>query len=234
MKLILGLGNPGAEYTGTRHNLGWAAVEYLAKVFTCHPEFISGSSLSSSSRAQPRDLTDFTKILRQAQDDKKGTKDDTTIWQTKPKFSAQIAETTIDGEKVILAKPQTFYNLSGNAAVKIKQFYGLSNADILVIHDDMDLPFGLIRTRQGGADAGNNGVKDLIAKIGADFARLRIGSGQTPTHDGLTKPDSAHCDYVLSRLSKAESDIFTAELATIAEIAADFLNGQFTETTYKN
>jgi PTH1 family peptidyl-tRNA hydrolase len=188
MKLIIGLGNPGAEYQNTRHNLGWAAVE------------------------------------RAAGDAK---------WQSKAKFSAHIAETTIDGEKVIFAKPQTFYNLSGDAVQKIKRFYNLDNSDILVIHDEMDLPIGVVRARIGGGNAGNNGVKDLIAKIGGDFARLRIGSGQVPTHDGLAKPDSDHRDHVLSRPSTIEAKALHQLGPQIVQVISDFIHGNFVETSYR-
>ncbi|MDR1970053.1 MAG: aminoacyl-tRNA hydrolase [Candidatus Nomurabacteria bacterium] len=188
MKLIIGLGNPGTEYIDTRHNLGWAAVDNLAKKY--------------------------------------GAK-----WVKKSKFSAEIADVTIDDEKIILAKPQTFYNLSGDAAQKIKLFYNLNNSDILVVHDDIDLPVGIIRTRIGGSDAGNGGVKDLISKIGSDFARLRIGSGQTPNQDGLTRPEIDHRDYVLGRPTSIEKTKLDQLMPQIDDIVAGFIVNKFTPDT---
>jgi len=191
MKLIIGLGNPGREYEHSRHNFGFAAVEYFAK--------------------------------------KNNAK-----WTFAKKFDAEIAEIELDGEKILLAKPQKFYNLSGEAAQKIREFYKLDNSDILVIHDEMDLPFGQIRTRHGGSDAGNNGVKNLIANLGENFSRIRIGSGVRETvHDGKARPDDAGRDYVLARLSREEKKIFAEELPTIAQIITDFANGDFRETTHK-
>ncbi len=93
----------------------------------------------------------------------------------KDKFRACIAELTIDGEKVILAKPTTYYNLVGEAARLITDFYKIAPADILVVHDELALPFGTIRTRIGGSDAGNNGVKSMTQHLGPDTARLRVG-----------------------------------------------------------
>ena len=94
----------------------------------------------------------------------------------KPKFYADIAETTIDSEKVLLVKPTTFYNETGQSARAITDFYKLDPAtDFLVIHDELELPFGTIRTRQKGSDAGNNGIKSLNSHLGTEFARIRIG-----------------------------------------------------------
>ena len=189
MKLIVGLGNPGAEYDNSRHNFGFAAVDFVAR-------------------------------------------DSGAGWRAKPKWRATVAETTLAGEKILLAKPQTFYNLSGESVRAIRDFYDIDNSDILVIHDEMDLPVGTLRTRRGGAAAGNNGVANLITNLGEDFARLRIGSGVTATHDGLTKPESAQRDYVLSRPNQTDAAIFAGELPVVAQIVAEFAAGEFRETTY--
>lgn len=99
-----------------------------------------------------------------------------TAWKKSDKFNAEIAETTINGEKVLLAKPLTFYNQTGQSARAIVDFYKLDpSKDVLVIHDELALPFGTIRVRQKGSDAGNNGVKSLNAHLGPNYARIRVG-----------------------------------------------------------
>jgi len=95
---------------------------------------------------------------------------------TKTKFHATVAETTLKGEKLLLVKPTTFYNDTGIAARAICDFYKLNPAtDFLVIHDDLALPFGTIRTREKGRDAGNNGIKSLNAHIRENYKRIRLG-----------------------------------------------------------
>jgi len=94
----------------------------------------------------------------------------------KPKFYADIAETSRSSEKILLVKPTTFYNETGQSARAILDFYKLNpKNDFLAIYDDMALPFGTIRTRLKGSDAGNNGVKSLNAHLGEEYARIRIG-----------------------------------------------------------
>ncbi len=96
-------------------------------------------------------------------------------FQSKTKFNAAIAEHSHDGEKILLVKPMTFYNDTGVSARAIVDFYKIETADILVLHDELMLPFGKIRVRHAGRDAGNNGIKSLNAHIGDSFARIRIG-----------------------------------------------------------
>lgn len=119
-------------------------------------------------------------------------------WATKEKFKAIIAEGNIHGQKVILAKPTTFYNLSGEAVRAIKDFYKIDNANVVVIHDELALPFGTVRIRIGGSDAGNNGIKSVISHCQADFARIRVGIA----NDVLANYDAA--GFVLGRFSAAE------------------------------
>ena len=191
MKLIVGLGNPGTEYAGTRHNFGFMALDYLMRQYGSQP------------------------------------------WSEQGKFSGSIAAATVDGEKALLLKPTTYYNLVGNAVQKVKQFYKLDNTDILVIHDEMALPLGTIRSRLNGSDAGNNGIKNIIATIGSNFARIRIGSGQTPVHDGDAQPTHNRADYVLSRLNQHDQQLFTSELPTVQRLVEEFLSNRFKETTIK-
>ncbi|HET8883981.1 MAG TPA: aminoacyl-tRNA hydrolase [Candidatus Saccharimonadales bacterium] len=119
----------------------------------------------------------------------------------KPKFHADIAEVKIADEKVLLVKPTTFYNQTGQAARLLVDFYKLTpDEDVLVIHDDLALPFGTIRTRHKGSDAGNNGIKSLNAHIGQAYTRIRVGV-YNDLRDRL--PDA---DFVLGNFTKSETD----------------------------
>lgn len=96
-------------------------------------------------------------------------------FQHKIKFNADIAETTLSGEKILFVKPMTFYNETGVSARAIADFYKIDSTNMLVIHDELALPFGKIRIRHDGSDAGNNGIKSLNSHIGKHYARVRIG-----------------------------------------------------------
>lgn len=151
----------------------------------------------------------------------------TNDWSQKPKFHAFISELTANDQKVILAKATTYYNLSGRATLAIKNFYKIDNNDILVIHDDVDLPFKTIRSRQGGSDAGNNGVKDIIANIGESFARIRIGV----SNQHLPTQDTA--DFVLSRFSTDENKVVPLLLNSAKDLIFKFANNQLDNTSLK-
>ena len=154
--LIVGLGNIGKEFEGTRHNSGFMAVDTYAK------------------------------------------ENSFPAWQEKTKFKAFISEDFVAGKKVVLAKPTTLYNLSGESVRALKDFYKLQNKDIIVVHDELDLPFGAVKEKQGGGSAGSNGLKSIISHIGEDFKRIRIGI----KNDHLEKMDAA--DFVLAKFSSAE------------------------------
>lgn len=96
-------------------------------------------------------------------------------WKLDKKMQAEVAEFNFEGEKVILAKPQTFMNSSGESIQKIMQFYKINPSDVWVVFDDVDVPFGKLKLRQEGSAGGHNGVKSTIAHIGQDFIRVRIG-----------------------------------------------------------
>lgn len=134
-------------------------------------------------------------------------KEQGTEFKPQPKFSASIATTDIDGEKVLLVKPTTFYNETGRAARALTDFYKLDPAtDLLVLHDDIALPFGTIRIRQKGSDAGNNGIKSLNAHLGHDYWRMRVGiwsEHRERVHDA---------DFVLGKLSATEKTTLTADI----------------------
>lgn len=121
-------------------------------------------------------------------------------WETKSKFHAIIAETSIDGEKVLLAKPTTYYNETGSVVRAITTFYKLvPELDLLVIYDDLSLPFGTIRIRKQGSAAGNNGIKSINSQIDQNYARIKIGTSNELRH---------HMDdasFVLSKFSSDES-----------------------------
>ena len=119
-------------------------------------------------------------------------------WQEKTKFKAHLTEDFINGKKVVLAKPTTLYNLSGEAVRALKDFYKLGNKDIIVVHDELDLPFGTVKEKIGGGSAGSNGLKSIISHIGADFKRIRIGI----KNELLEKMDPA--DFVLAKFSSKE------------------------------
>jgi peptidyl-tRNA hydrolase, PTH1 family len=120
---------------------------------------------------------------------------------------AQITKATINDHAVILAKPQTFMNLSGQAVMELKQFYKVSNHEVLVIHDDIDLKFGEVRHKFDGGSAGHNGLKDISEAIASDYHRIRIGIDH-PRRLGLAHDVS---NYVLS-------DFDAEEQAGLAEI----------------
>ena len=97
-------------------------------------------------------------------------------WRVQDKFRAEIADVSIKGEKVLLIKPLSFYNETGQVARALVDFYKLEPAeDLLVVHEDLALPFGTIRLREKGSDAGNNGIKSLNANVGLSYTRIRIG-----------------------------------------------------------
>ena len=162
MKLIVGLGNPGAEYLWTRHNLGFIALDFWA-------------------------------ILLGAK------------WADKPKWQAQIAEVEIDGSKVLMVKPQAFYNKSGEVVQQVANFYKIAKDDLLVVCDDFDLPFGDVRYRDGGSSGGNNGLSSIISHMGENVKRVRIGTGSD------LRKQMGDADFVLGRLTDEEK----AELPTL-------------------
>mgnify|MGYP000624981932 CR=1 FL=1 len=119
-------------------------------------------------------------------------------WITKKDLKCQLAYRNLGGSRVILGKPMTFMNISGEAATAVQHFYRIDNAHTLAVYDELALPFGQLRTRVGGSDAGHNGVKSLIQHLGEDFSRLRIGIGSAA---GISTDPAK---FVLSKFSKPE------------------------------
>lgn len=143
----------------------------------------------------------------------------------KNKFHAEIAEVTVNNEKVILAKPTTYYNETGRSARALVDFYKLNSAeDFLVIHDDLALPFGTIRTRGKGSSAGNNGIKSLNASLGEDYKRLRIGI-YNPLRDRI-----ADADFVLAKFTENEKNALADIYRLAAGFIDDFVIGSFENT----
>jgi PTH1 family peptidyl-tRNA hydrolase len=154
--LIIGLGNPGKRYEGTRHNVGFEVIDLLSRDFS--------------------------------------------IPINKSKHKSHIGEGLIGESKVILIKPQTYMNLSGQAVSEVMRYYGKTPGDIIIIYDDTALPAGKLRIRKVGSSGGHNGVKDIIWQLQTDeFARVRIGVGEKPSGWELA-------DYVLSRFKPNETD----------------------------
>lgn len=166
MRLVVGLGNPGAKYARTRHNIGFMAVDEIVRRHGFGP------------------------------------------WRAR--FQGQCAEGTVAGEKVLVLKPQTYMNHSGRAVGEAVRFFRLEPGDVTVIHDEIDLAAGKIRFKVGGGHAGHNGLRDIDAHIGKDYARVRIGVG----HPGV--PEDVH-DHVLDEFSKADMAWVTPLIAAVAE-----------------
>ncbi|HMQ93375.1 MAG TPA: aminoacyl-tRNA hydrolase [Amaricoccus sp.] len=186
MKLLVGLGNPGAKYARHRHNIGFMAVDAIAAA----PGF--------------------------------------TPWRSK--FQGQVSEGRLGPEKVLLLKPGTFMNLSGDSVQAAARFYRIEPADIIVFHDELDLAPGKIRVKTGGGHAGHNGLRSLDAHIGPDFTRVRLGIG----HPGDKRLVTNH---VLGDFAKAEAEWLEPLLAGIAEAAPELLAGEparFIETATRH
>lgn len=171
--LIVGLGNIGAEYDNTRHNIGFVCIDKFAEENDFEP------------------------------------------WVNKKDLKSFITQKSLGETRVILAKPTTFMNLSGEAVQAVASFYKIGVDNILIVADELDIPFGQIRMRTGGGAAGHNGVKSLIHHLGENFGRIRIGIGPK-LHE---QQDSA--DFVLAKFSKTEqekiSDLIRETSAIITE-----------------
>src|SRR5258708_12991468 len=150
LKLVVGLGNPGAEYARTRHNAGCWFVDELARA--------GGAA-----------------------------------WRRESRHQAQVARVRIAECELWLMKPTTFMNRSGAAVQSLAAFQRIDAGQILVAHDEIDLLPGVVRLKQGGGHGGHNGVRDVIAHLGADFWRLRIGVGHpgSKNHVLAALPDRA-------------------------------------------
>lgn len=179
MKLIVGLGNPTKEYEGTRHNIGFMAIDALAEEY--------------------------------------GIRVDTL------KHKAMIGKGMIEGQKVILAKPVTYMNLSGEAVREITDYYKIPAEDVIVIFDDISLDVGMIRIRRKGSAGGHNGIKSMISHLGTmDFPRIKVGIGAKREGQDLA-------DYVLGRFSKADRETLQEALKDVKKAVALMAWDEMTE-----
>jgi len=140
---------------------------------------------------------------------------DFPAWTVKKDLKAELTSQNIGEVRVILAKPTTLMNNSGEAVQAIMQFYKIPNAHVIVIHDELDIPFGQIRTRLGGSSAGHNGIKSLLRHVEGDINRVRIGIGAETKLSGA--------DYVLQKLGKDEADQLPNLLKEVESILVEFI-----------
>ena len=176
MKLIVGLGNPGKEYAGTRHNCGFMVNDRLASKLNVDVD--------------------------------------------QNKFKGLYAKVKYHGEDIILLKPQTYMNLSGESVNAVMNFFKIDKEDLLVIYDDLDMPVGKLRLRKTGSAGGHNGIKNIIAHLNSqDFKRIRVGIDR---HKYMNV-----ADYVLSRFSKVESEAIEQGIENAANAVLDYLDNDF-------
>jgi len=165
MLFVVGLGNPGSEYAGTRHNVGFEVLALLAERFS----FPSAKS----------------------------------------QFGADIQKGKIGSTQALLVAPMTFMNLSGNAVGALLRYYKGSEADLLVVHDDLDFEPGMVRIKNSGGHGGHNGLRSIISHAGRNFARIRLGVGKPRRGSGA--------DYVLGRIAVAERPLMDAAVRSATD-----------------
>lgn len=175
MILFVGLGNPGRAYAGHRHNLGFMALEAIARAAAA-PAF-------------------------------------------RAKFQGQASETVLAGERVVLLLPQTYMNESGRAVGEAARYLKIEPRDVVVFHDELDLPPGKVRVKTGGGAAGHNGLKSITAHIGNDYRRVRLGIGH-PGDRALVH------NYVLGDFAKADAPWIEALCGIIAANAGLLAKGE--------
>jgi PTH1 family peptidyl-tRNA hydrolase len=170
MKLIVGLGNPGRKYEGTRHNVGFDVVNLLAR----------RAGAGGAKKA----------------------------------FQGETTDIVVGAERTMLLRPHTFMNRSGSSVVEARDFYKLTDADVLVVCDDLNLPLGRLRLRAKGSAGGQKGLADIIRCLGGEeVSRLRVGIG-SPSD---VHPDMDAADFVLAKFTKTEQ----AEMDLAVQAAAD-------------
>ena len=179
MKAIVGLGNPGPKYAGTRHNVGFAVIDEMAR------------RASVGFEPAPADA-----------------------------LIARVRPGAGEGgpEGVLLAKPMTFMNASGQAIGELLRYFKIDVADLLVVVDEVQLPLGKLRARASGSAGGHNGLKSIVQHLGDGFARLRLGVGR-----GDSRRDLA--DHVLAKFEKDEGEEVERMIARAADAAEVFVTG---------
>ncbi|MGW7516671.1 aminoacyl-tRNA hydrolase [Streptomyces sp. NPDC054796] len=172
--LVLGLGNPGPDYAGNRHNVGFMVADLLAAR-------MGGKFKSHKSRAQV--------------------------------VEGRLGTPGVSGHRVVVAKPMSFMNVSGGPATALRDFYKLPVERLVVIHDELDIDYGVLRLKKGGGDNGHNGLKSITKSLGRDYYRVRFGVGRPPGRMQVA-------DYVLKDFSSTERkelDYFTDRAADAVE-----------------
>jgi len=139
-------------------------------------------------------------------------------WRRESKYQCELARVRIGAGELWLMKPMTFMNRSGAAVQAVAGFYRIAPAQMLIAHDEIDLPPGVVRLKQGGGHGGHNGVRDVIAQLGADFWRLRIGVGHPGSKDQVI-------DAVLDRATAAEQQLIDAALGRAYTALPELLQG---------
>ncbi|MCR8846647.1 aminoacyl-tRNA hydrolase [Paenibacillus sp. SC116] len=183
MKWIVGLGNPGAKYANTRHNIGFMAVDELARRFN--------------------------------------------IEVKESKFKALFGEGRVGTEKVVLIKPMTYMNLSGESIRAYMDFYKASLDDFIVLYDDMDTELGKVRLRYQGSAGGHNGIKSIIAHTGTQsFNRVRMGISRP-------MPGRDIADYVLEAFPKADASLLEQTVERTCDAVQYALTNSFEQTMAK-
>lgn len=181
MFIIVGLGNPGSEYNGTRHNIGFEVVDYIANKYNININRV--------------------------------------------KFKGVYGEGFIEGKKVILLKPSTYMNLSGESIREIINFYKLSSEEIIVIYDDISLPVGKIRIREKGSAGGHNGIKSIIQHLNIDeFPRIKVGVGQ---------PTNGLVSHVLGKFPVEEIEVLKKVIPVCSESVLEILKNSVKESMNK-
>ena len=177
IKLIVGLGNPGAEYDQTRHNAGFLFLDEIARQY--------GGN-----------------------------------FRPEKKYAGEYCKVRIDGSEVHLLKPMTYMNRSGQAVGPLANFYKISPEEILVVHDELDIPPGSAKLKKGGGHGGHNGLKDIIKYLAnsKEFHRLRIGIG----HPGDSKLVAS---FVLKKAPISEMQSIEATIDEAARVLPTFLSG---------
>ena len=176
--LLVGLGNPGKEYDGTRHNIG----------FACLDAFVAKTEGMGE-------------------------------WTDKKSLKCKLVSGQVGATRVYAIKPETFMNSSGEAVQAVAAYYKIPLEKIIIIHDELDVKFGNIRTRTGGSSAGHNGVKSVTQHIGEDTGRIRIGIGPKKP----TQMDSS--DFVLAKFGTKEIEQLPNVKREVTAILSEYLFG---------
>ena len=169
MRLLVGLGNPGANYALNRHNIGFMALDAIANAFRF------------------------------------------SAWRER--FQGEMAEGAVDGDKVLMLKPMTYMNLSGQSVGEAIRYLKIAPADVIVFHDEIELPAGKLRVKLAGGSAGHNGIRSLDAHIGYDYWRVRLGVGRP----GGPEDKARVKGHVLENFAKSDADWLVPQMDAIVQ-----------------